>query len=554
MPRQSGSEKPRPPLISGLPPQRRQELHDEIAELSVPSGPFYVMVVVSATIASYGLLTNSTAVVIGAMLVAPLMGPIFGISLGLIIGDRRLFARAFGAELLGVCAVIGLGLVIGLVPFRLDLGSEVLARTQPTLYDILIALAAGLAGAYTLAHERLSPSLPGVAIAVALVPPLATCGLCLSAADWDLALGAFLLFLANFLAIQVAAAAVFTALRMVEVGTADVVTVGDYLRRFSVSLLALAVVAVFMTHTLLKVVSDRRFRDTVETTLAQEVQSTTGAQLSDVRIGDSEGTTQVIAVVMTPVEFDPQQVTRVEQALRDRTTPDLELVIRSLLSKDCDARGPVYVSDEPQQEAAIPPEMEFLQRATDALVGSLHPVLGAQLAELKRDARPDLDVITAYVRTPIGIDPDQVAEAEKAIQDATGAPVHLIVRSIVTQDADAHRYLYEPSGEEPEPLTGEALRLQERLEEALGHQLAEHADGAVLTKFQSEEMGDRLRVLAVTQTPRVLAPEDVGEIEAKLRQYVDQRIDLVIRSAVGADATSDGYVTGGAPSQVSPPL
>ena len=250
MPRQPGDHTPRSRIMPGLSPQRRRELHDEIADLSVPSRSFYLMVAVSATIAAYGLLTNSTAVVIGAMLVAPLMGPIFGIALGLTIGDWRLVARALGAELLGVCAVIALGLLIGSLPFRVDFGSEILARTQPTLYDIVIALAAGVAGAYTIAHERLSPSLPGVAIAVALVPPLATCGLCLSAARWDLALGAFLLFLANFLAIQVAAAAVFTSLRMVEVGTADIVSVGDYLRRFSVSLLALAVVAVFMTHTL----------------------------------------------------------------------------------------------------------------------------------------------------------------------------------------------------------------------------------------------------------------------------------------------------------------
>lgn len=167
------------------------------------------MVCLSTIIAAYGLLSNSTAVVIGAMLVAPLMGPIFGIALGLSIGDNRLLREATSSELLGVLLSVGLAALIGIATLQPDLGPEIIARTRPTIYDVLIALASGLAGAYAIADERISPALPGVAIATALVPPLATCGICLSAGFWDGARGAMLLFLVNLLAIEFAAGIIF---------------------------------------------------------------------------------------------------------------------------------------------------------------------------------------------------------------------------------------------------------------------------------------------------------------------------------------------------------
>ncbi len=302
--------------VVGTTPERRRAVYEEVASISTPRKSFYVMVAISTTIAAYGLLSNSTAVVIGAMLVAPLMGPLFGVALALSIGDRDLLRRAVMAEVCGGLLSVAVGTLIGLMPLRLGFGSEITARTQPTLYDLIIALASGLAGAYALMDERISPALPGVAIATALVPPLTTCGLCLSAARWDWALGAFLLFFANFLAIEIAAAFVCAVFGMAEVETPEFLTLARFLRRFRVSLIALAVVAVFMTQILIALIADRRFSRAVEKTLSQQVRSTVGAHLTGFNYEERGGMFEVMATVLTPQEFEPPQVARMEESLR----------------------------------------------------------------------------------------------------------------------------------------------------------------------------------------------------------------------------------------------
>jgi uncharacterized hydrophobic protein (TIGR00271 family) len=147
--------------LNRVPVERREEIHHDVAKMSEPHRSFYFMVGLSAVIAGYGLLDNSSAVVIGAMLVAPLMGPIFGIALGLTNGDRRLLRTATVAQVVGVALTVALGALIGLMPLRATFGSEILIRTQPTLYDVAIAFASGLAGAYAIASKRFSAALPG---------------------------------------------------------------------------------------------------------------------------------------------------------------------------------------------------------------------------------------------------------------------------------------------------------------------------------------------------------------------------------------------------------
>ncbi|MFW5970359.1 MAG: DUF389 domain-containing protein, partial [Halofilum sp. (in: g-proteobacteria)] len=189
-----------PGFHSEIKPKRRRQIYEDVTELSRPTGSYYVMMALSTVIAAYGLLIDSAPVVAGAMLVAPLMGPIFGIALALVSNNRRLLWSSLQSELTGIFIALAVGVLIGLAPLRVPFGSEWLVRTQPTLYDLAIALASGLAGAYALIDERVSPALPGVAISVAVLPPLATCGLAVSAGEWEMAGGAEMLFTANFFA------------------------------------------------------------------------------------------------------------------------------------------------------------------------------------------------------------------------------------------------------------------------------------------------------------------------------------------------------------------
>lgn len=175
---------------------------------------FAFLMALSVIIATVGLLVDSPAVVIGAMLLAPLITPMLASAAALLmVWPRRVFASALvvaGATVGSVALSWGLST---LVPdaATATLPDEVLSRTTPNVLDLVVALAAGAAGAYALVREELGMALPGVAIAVAVLPPLTAIGVTLDLGDLDMALGAALLYLANGTAIVLAAGVVFVA-------------------------------------------------------------------------------------------------------------------------------------------------------------------------------------------------------------------------------------------------------------------------------------------------------------------------------------------------------
>lgn len=187
----------------------RAEVYLSIWRGARPRIDFFVMIGLAAAIAGLGLRLNSAAVIIGAMLVAPLMSAVIGLGLGVVQGDTRLLRVAVRALLRGIGLAVTVGLLVGLLTDIRVPTAEMLARTQPTLIDLAIALLSGAAGAYALSRKGVSTSLPGVAIAAALVPPLTTVGLCLAMGRFYLAGGALLLFVANLVAINAAGALVF---------------------------------------------------------------------------------------------------------------------------------------------------------------------------------------------------------------------------------------------------------------------------------------------------------------------------------------------------------
>jgi uncharacterized hydrophobic protein (TIGR00271 family) len=165
---------------------------------------FLLLLVLSAAIATLGLLQDSPAVVIGAMLVSPLLGPIMGIGFGLATLESSLIKRSLVTLAAGMAVAIFIAmLIVWLSPIQ-DVTAELRARTQPTLLDLGVAVVGGIAGVYAI-MRKLSGVMVGVAIATALVPPLSTIGFGLATGRFDFALGAALLFLTNTLAIAFAA-------------------------------------------------------------------------------------------------------------------------------------------------------------------------------------------------------------------------------------------------------------------------------------------------------------------------------------------------------------
>lgn len=164
------------------------------------------ILIIAVFVASLGLNTNSAAVIIGAMLISPLMGPIIGMGLGVGIYDFALLRRSWRNYVIAtIFSILTATTYFLITPFN-AVQSELLARTSPTIYDVLIALCGGLAGIIALSSksQRTGNVIPGVAIATALMPPLCTVGFGIATGNWAFAAGAFYLFLINSIFIALA--------------------------------------------------------------------------------------------------------------------------------------------------------------------------------------------------------------------------------------------------------------------------------------------------------------------------------------------------------------
>jgi uncharacterized hydrophobic protein (TIGR00271 family) len=165
---------------------------------------FWLLLILAAVIASAGVVADSTATVIGAMIVAPLMTPILGVMLATVLGDRENLIRSLILVTAGAVTAIAIGFLVGMLvtgDVLAETNPQVAARVSPRLIDLLAALGTGVVGSIALVRRDISDTLPGVAIAISLVPPLTVVGLALESGSLPQSLGALLLFLTNVVAI-----------------------------------------------------------------------------------------------------------------------------------------------------------------------------------------------------------------------------------------------------------------------------------------------------------------------------------------------------------------
>lgn len=174
---------------------------------------FFALLILAASISTFGLVSDSVATVIGAMIVAPLMLPIMGLAFGVSLADRGIILSTLTVSILGIATAITVGFLLTW-GFRnvinVESITQVMIRTEPRLVDLFAALATGLAGAFAIGRKDVSDTLPGVAIAISLVPPLTNVGILLATGRPDLAMGSYLLFVTNYLAILFTGSLVFT--------------------------------------------------------------------------------------------------------------------------------------------------------------------------------------------------------------------------------------------------------------------------------------------------------------------------------------------------------
>ncbi len=518
-------------------PRHRREIYEDVVSLSRPGGSYYVMVALSTVIASYGLIIDSAAVVIGAMLVAPLMGPIFGTALAMASGSRRLLWTSFISEFWGVLLAIAVAVVIGLWPLRIPLGAEWLVRTQPTLYDLAIALASGFAGAYAIIDERMSPALPGVAVAVAVLPPLSACGLAISTARWEMAIGAITLFVANFFAIHIASAIVFSMFGMLRVVEArrrepldEKIGLIQFARRFWPSLLVFAIVGIFLTRTLVGLIVDKRLSSAIEGALREEITQVAGAELDSFTFERACDELDVTATVLVPSAFGSAQVAEMEQAIEQRLDREVHLVVRSLIARDVDRTGRAFMSASEQasaQEEAT--RREFLNAVSRIVSSKLDDEAGEELVDLRRDQPDGIPEITAVIESPRDITPRRVREIQDALSEQL-EPMKLTVRRIAVMEASAEELPAErvlPAEEE------RAEWLSRKAEEVISAWLEANKPGSTIRGISTTRTDGRELVTAEVLTPSPVTAEQAAEIEGRLRFETGSEIDLSIRYVLG---------------------
>jgi uncharacterized hydrophobic protein (TIGR00271 family) len=287
---------------------------------------YVMLVVLAAALASFGLLQSSAAVIIGAMLVAPLMSPLMGLGLGLAQSDLSLMRTSLWTVTIGILSAFSISLVLGLIAPLKTPTLEMQARGNPTLLDMGVALASGVAGAFALARKDIPAAIAGVAIAAALMPPVCTSGLALGFGDVALSSKAGLLFVLNLIGISLAAFGTFAWMGL------HPPPHRRYWRQAMIALISLAALAAPLTLALREVTQRGVEQVAVQESLED---SLPGWDVTDVEIEDSDPV-EVIATVRGTETLRSGDISAAEEALEKelKRSVTLKIVVEKLLAPD----------------------------------------------------------------------------------------------------------------------------------------------------------------------------------------------------------------------------
>lgn len=522
---------------------RREDVLRDILEGSQPTSTYYVLLGASELIAGFALMINSDATLIGANVVAPLMTPIFGVSLGLMRADLRLLRSAllaeFGGALLGALLCFGLGLL----PFALDPSAALLAQTRPTLIDLLVAALAGFAGGLAMIDERVSPALPGVAIATALNPPIAAIGLCLAYGAYDGAWGAFVLFFANVLAILGVGAVLFMIAGFVT--REEMGSVRGVARRFAPAVLGFVLVTALLTSSLVRMVTDLRATRTINTVLTAALAEQPGSALVSVESTRGDKALDVLATVRTPRIMSPDLVEKIQASLARELATPVRLFMRCGVTKDVLAAGTTdlrpYVNLHSHgAETAMSPQTVLLQDAEQVAreVVATRPELVLKDVELLELASGP--VLIFSVENPREPSADGVASFEALLRERLQEDdVRVVVRTVDTTDITAKGRI----------LFGEAHFGEHTPEEARAQGAVEDAARTSLQKLQyifvtavdAIQRDNAWLVRAEVVGPRTLTPDEVRTAEQQTSAAIGSVVALSVRTRTDLMVTSRGY-------------
>lgn len=203
-------------IFNNLSEKNKSDAVENLIENSTPSKDFFLMVILSILMATFGLLLDSAAVIIGSMLIAPMLYPVLSLALGITISNPKLISRSFYTIIKSLAFGISGAALIALFFSGEDYGmtDEILARTEPSLAYAGIAVIAGLAASFAVVKPKISEVLPGIAISVALIPPLAVTGIGIASFDWEIISSSFILLVINIAGIVFSSMIVFSMMNL----------------------------------------------------------------------------------------------------------------------------------------------------------------------------------------------------------------------------------------------------------------------------------------------------------------------------------------------------
>ncbi|WP_051249779.1 DUF389 domain-containing protein [Maridesulfovibrio zosterae] len=529
--------KARPPLLF-VSDVRREFLLTEITRTSAPSGMYYLLMVVACFIASIGLMADSPAVVIGAMLVSPLMTPIFGFSLGLVRGEFPLIRDSLFSVVAGILLGIGGAFLIGCFPVFFEITNEIAARTEPNLLDLGVAAFAGIAGTVALIDERVSPVMPGIAIATSLVPPLCASGLCLALQQYSNAWGSFLLFFANFLVILSIASVLFIITGFIP--NSDNEPLPRLIKHFATTTIGLIIVAALLTQSLIEVSVSRKIDNELRIVTLEAVTSTPNTTIEEIKHETSDGIINGFIMLQGPASLKANVVKIMEEKAEKALKMPIQLIVRTSITQSISASANANISSlvnahAKNQKIQLDPSAMILEQAELLLRSYIskypwYTLMGINYMELKNG--PGIIVELSGPDLP---QPEDVERIESLLRNQTrNKKVSLIVRFFKSNDITRHgRNLFgaQYSGKN----TPETLKIETVTTEYL-----DNIRNVFPIYVEAQHSKTGWKILADIAGSRLIDSKEVENIEQKLAKEFKSPVKLYVYSKSEALVDSEG--------------
>lgn len=397
---------------------------------------YYLMLMMASLIALLGLLTNSVSVVIGAMLISPLMAPIISSGLALTIGDLPLARRAFRTISISVALTIVVSALVTVMSPLKEPTAEILARVRPNIYDLFVAIFSGISGAVALCTKRnYLITATGVAVATAVIPPLSVVGYGLGTGQAMLALGGFLLFFTNFVAIVITSDLVFFAMgfRTSHVETAQ------YSQRTRLLIVAtvLSLISIPLVYTLVVDLKRLNAKKQIERVLKEFLDKEHVSRMTgyDYQANDSEA---IVAASVNTVDFiNKDREKKIEESLRSRLETPVKLQLEQVIVASERLPLPTgkiaFKADSAKESSRFETSAEIagkvggmVAKTEQALAAAFapFPVIDTRLA-FARGTKPLL--VTTTLQRDYPVSDDERLILERQMEESLGVPIKLSV-------------------------------------------------------------------------------------------------------------------------------